>query len=42
MTIISDSSLLGDALSTSCLLLGEEAGTELASEFDNVDIRYEE
>ena len=42
VTIISDSSLLGDALSTSCLLLGEEAGTELASEFDNVDIRYEE
>lgn len=42
VTIISDSSLLGDALSTSCLLIGEEAGTELASEFDNVEIQYEE
>ncbi len=42
VTVISDSSLLGDALSTSCLLIGEEAGKELAARFENVEIRYVE
>ena len=42
VTIISDSSLLGDALSTSCLLIGEEAGEELASQFEDVEIQYAE
>lgn len=42
VTVISDSSLLGDALSTSCLLIGEEVGKELAARFENVEIRYVE
>ena len=42
VTIISDSSLLGDALSTSCLLIGEEAEEELASQFEDVEIQYAE
>lgn len=37
VTILSDSSMIGDALSTSCLLLGVEESQTLLSIFDNVE-----
>lgn len=37
VTIITDSSLTADALSTTCFLLGPEAGMELVNQLDNVD-----
>ena len=37
VTILSDSSMIGDALSTSCLLLGVEESKQLLANFDNVE-----
>lgn len=37
VTIITDSSLTADALSTTCFLLGPEAGMNLINQLDNVD-----
>lgn len=37
VTIITDSSLTADALSTTCFLLGPEAGMKLINQLDNVD-----
>lgn len=37
VTIITDSSLTADALSTTCFLLGPEAGMKLVNQLDNVD-----
>lgn len=37
VTIITDSSLTADALSTTCFLLGPEAGMSLVNRLDNVD-----
>ncbi len=37
VTILSDSSMIGDALSTSCLLLGVEKSKQLLANFDNVE-----
>ncbi|MBO5227659.1 MAG: FAD:protein FMN transferase, partial [Lachnospiraceae bacterium] len=36
VTIISDESYVGDALSTACLVMGLEAGMELIESMDNV------
>ena len=40
MTILSDSSAQGDALSTSCLLLGQERGLELIESLDGVEALF--
>lgn len=37
VTIITDSSLTADALSTTCFLLGPDAGMKLVNQLDNVD-----
>ena len=37
VTIITDSSLTADALSTTCFLLGPDAGMNLVNQLDNVD-----
>lgn len=37
VTILSDSSMIGDALSTSCLLLGVEESKQLLANFDDVE-----
>ena len=37
VTILSDSSMIGDALSTSCLLLGVEESKQLLANFDTVE-----
>lgn len=40
VTILSDSSAQGDALSTSCLLLGQERGLELIESLDGVEALF--
>lgn len=40
VTIITDSSLTADALSTTCFLLGFEKGMELVNQLDNVDALF--
>lgn len=40
VTILSDSSLQGDGLSTSCLLLGYEKGRELAESLEGVEAAF--
>lgn len=40
VTIISDSSALGDALSTTCLLLGEEKGMALLESMDDIQALF--
>ena len=37
MSIITDSSLTADALSTTCFLLGPEKGLSLVNQLDNVE-----
>lgn len=40
VTIVSDASLEGDALSTTCLLLGQERGLKLIESLDNVECMF--
>lgn len=40
VTIVSDSSVDGDALSTSCYILGLEAGSELIKELDGIEAYF--
>lgn len=40
VTIISDTSVQGDALSTTCLLLGQEKGLELVERLENVEAMF--
>lgn len=40
VTIISESSLLGDALSTVCLLVGPEKAEEITGQFPDVELHY--
>ena len=37
VTIISDSSVVGDALSTTCFVLGKDKGLELINSYDGVE-----
>ena len=42
VTVVSDNSLLGDALSTTCLLLGREQAEELLQSFPEAEVFFEE